>query len=342
MPAMKGSGSSGKKGIGAKWVVLGAIVLAVVVAVQAGWAGFGWAALKSAVWPGDAGLLAYIPEDAGGVLLIDPHQIEPKALGGENGAVRQWLGRTREDMKKATGVDLLFDVDKLAVAPAVVVVRGRFDEGDLEKRLAEMSYKPAEHKGKKYLARHGEDAVCIVDDSLLIYGDADSIAAALDAKESGKSLENKEGVVDRLKAVGFNHPVLFSMALGESKPSVRDILTGSTGSRAVTVGLTTVSGLDVDVAVEAYSEASAEELRKLLDEKRASAEAIKPVLGSASDAVLDSLKKAELKAAGNQVVGHMHLTPEQLDTVLKSAGSAAPFGQMYKDIRLFQLLIPAL
>lgn len=65
------------------------------------------------------------------------HQIEPKALGSEGGAVRQWITRTREDMKKGTASDLFLDVDKLAVAPAVTVVRGRFDEGGLSKRLAD-------------------------------------------------------------------------------------------------------------------------------------------------------------------------------------------------------------
>lgn len=346
MPAKNDSkvvGSSGKKGGSAKWAVLGGLFLAVVIAVQGGWAGLGWAMIKSAVFPGDEGLLAYIPEDAGGVLILDPHQIEPKALGSEGGAVRQWITRTREDMKKATGVDLFLDVDKLAVAPAVTVVRGRFDEGGLSKRLAEMSYKPAEYKGKKYLVRAGEDAVCIVDGSLVIYGDSSSIEAALDAKESGKSLEKKEGFVDRLKAVGFNHPVLVTVQLGEGRPSVRDILTGSTGPKAVTIGLATLAGLDMDVSVESQSPASAEELRKLLDEKRQSADVLRPfVSGAGMDVVIAALKKAELKAVESQVIGHVHLTPEELDTVLKSVGSAAPFGAIYKDLRLFQLLVPNL
>jgi hypothetical protein len=336
-------GSSGKKGGNAKWAVMGGLFFAVVVAVQTGWAGFGWAQLKSAVFPGDVGLLAYIPEDAAGVLLVDPHQIEPKALGSESGAVRQWLTRTRDDMKKATGVDLLFDVDKLAAAPSVVVVRGRFDKDALEKRLGEMSYKPAEHKGQKYLVRECDDALCIVSGSLLIYGDGSSITAALDAKDSGRSLEKKEGVVDRLKAVGFNHPVLGTMLLGEARPSVRDILTGSAGPRAVTVGLTTASGLDIDAAIESQSSGSAEELRKLLDEKRGQADALRAVLGgAAADVLVDAAKKAELKTDGSQVIGHVHLNPEQLDTLTKAAGNAAPFGALYKDLRLFQLLVPGL
>ena len=336
-------GSSGKKGSGFKLAVLGGVFLAAVIAVQGGWAGLGWAMFKSSVFPGDEGLLAYVPEDQGGVLIVDPHQIEPKALGSESGAVRQWLTRTRDDMKKATGVDLLFDVDKIAIAPSIAVVRGRFDKGGLEKRLGEMSYKPVEHDGTKYLARSGEDAVCVVDGSLLLYGDSSSVEGALDAKKSGKSMENKEGVVDRLKAVGFNHPVLLTVSLGDAKPSVRDILTGSTGPKAVTIGLTTLSGLDVDAAVESQSAGSAEELRKLLDEKRQNAGALGPfVTGSAAETLTNALKKAELKAVDAQVIGHMHLTAEELDAVLKAAGNTAPFGAIYKDVRLFQLLVPGI
>lgn len=346
MPAKNDSkvvGSSGKKGGSAKWAVLGALFLAVVIAVQGGWAGLGWAMLKSSVFPGDEGLLAYVPEDAGGVLILDPHQIEPKALGSETGAVRQWITRTREEMKKATGVDLFLDVDKLALTPVATIVRGRFDVSGLTTRLGEMSYKPAEYKGTKYLVRAGEDAVCIVDGSLVIYGDASSIEASLEAKQSGKSLEKKEGVVDRLKAVGFNHPVLATLQLSESRPSVRDILTGSAGPRAVTIGLATLAGLDMDVALESQSNASAEELRKLLDEKRKSADALHGIVkGEAADVVVGALKKAELTAVENQVKGHVHLTPEELDTVIKAFPSAAPTSELYKNIRLFQLLVPNL
>lgn len=341
--AAKSDSSSGKKGSGVKLVVLGGLFLAIVIAVQGGWAGLAWAMFKSSVMPGDEGLLAYVPEDQAGVVIVDPHQIEPKALGGESGAVRQWLTRTRDDMKKATGVDLFFDVDKIAVAPSVAVVRGRFDKGGLERRLGEMSYKPAEHEGTQYLVRAGEDAVCVVDGSLLLYGDDSTVKAALSAKKSGKSLENKEGVVDRLKAVGFNHPVLLTISLGDAKPSVREILTGSTGPKAVTIGLNTLSGLDVDAAVESQSAGSAEELRKLLDEKRQGAGVLGPFIGgSAGEVLAGALKKAELKAVDAQVIGHMHLTAEELDTVLKAAGSAAPFGQIYKDLRLFQLLVPGI
>lgn len=345
MPAKNDSrvvGSSGKKG-NAKWVVLGAIFLAVVVGVQTGWVGFGWAQLKSALMPSDEGLLEYVPDDAGAVVLVDPHQIEPGALGSETGAVRQWMVRTREEMKKATGVDLLFDVDKLAAAPGLVVVRGRFSRGDLEKRLGEMAYREREHDGTRILVRDGDDAVCIVSGSLLLYGSEGSIGESLDAEKTGKNLAKKEGVVARLKAVGFNHPVLATLTLGEARPSVRDILMGSGGPRAVTVGVKTLAGLDLDVAVESQSPASAEELKKLLEEKRADAGALKGMLGGeAGDAILDALKKAELKTVESQVLAHAHLSQTQLDAVVKALEQAGPSADVYKNIRLMQLLIPGL
>ena len=187
----------------------------------------------------------------------------------------------------------------------------------------------------------GKVAVAVVLGSLLLYGSAESIGESLDAKESGKTLEKKEGVVDRLKAVGFDHPVLFTMVLSEARPSVRDILVGSTGPRAVTIGVRTVNGLDVDGAVESQSASSAEELRKLLDEKRASAGLLGPVLGGDAGAVIaDTLKKAELRAQGSQVIAHAHVNAAELDTLLRAAGRAVPSGELYKDLRLFQLLVP--
>src|SRR6476619_2276317 len=98
MATVKGSkpmGSAGRRGGKAKWIVLGALVVSVVIAAQAGYVGFGWAHLLAATFPRDEALLAYVPGDTGSVVIIDPHQIDPKALGGEDSIARTYLKRTR-------------------------------------------------------------------------------------------------------------------------------------------------------------------------------------------------------------------------------------------------------
>ncbi|MEP7122234.1 MAG: hypothetical protein ABJE95_15040 [Byssovorax sp.] len=335
--------AGGRKPGRIKWMVLGVLVLAVVIAAQAGFVGYGWAQLKSAAFPRDEALLGYAPADTVGVLIVDPHQIDPKSLGGEGGAARSWLTRTRADILKATGIDLFFDVDKLAVTPAIVVLRGRFDARKIEAHLAEAHYATADYKGQSYLVRAGDDAVAVIDGDVLLYGDEAGVKAAIDAKQGGTSLAKSEQVLERLKSVGWNHPVLLTLRITDEKPSIRSILTGSTGPRAVTVGLATLSGLDVTASIESASPSAADELKKLLEEKRGTPDTLAPVIGPGSAAILvDVAKKATITSQESVLRVQMHVDPAQLDALIKATSNAPALGEAYKNLRLVQLLVPGL
>ena len=338
------AGSTTKKRGGAKIYVLLALALVILVSVQTGIAGYGLAHLRSATFPQDEGLLEHVPATAPGVLIIDTHRLDPKALGPEDGAARTYLVRTREDIKKATGIDLWFDVDKIAIAPGIVVARGRFSHESLADKLKEHSYTEVEHKGVKILTRAGEDALAVVGGSILLYGDEASIRASIDAEAGDTSLGDQEPVTDRLEAVGWEHPVIGTVQINDKKPSVREILAGFTGPRAVTAGLTMKGGLTIEVAIESASTASAEELRKLLEEKRADAKALEGLVGSDLGPTLAdvaSRAKISVPAGSSQVAVQLDLTPEQLDRMVKAASPAAgPMSEVYKNLRLFQLLVP--
>ncbi len=326
-----------------KWMVLGVLTLGVFIAAQAGFVGFGWAHLKASAFPRDEALLGYVPGDTVGALVVDPHQIDPKSLGGQDTAARQWLVRTRVDIQKATGIDLFFDVDKIALTPTIVVLRGRFDAHKLTERLAEAHYATADHKGQSYLVRVGEDAIALVDGNVLLYGDEAGIKAAIDAQQGGTSLEKNEPVLERLKNVGWNHPILLTLRLTDDKPSIRSILAGKTGPRAITVGITTLLGLDLSAAIESTSPAATDELKKLLEEKRGSPDSLAPVVGPGAAAILvDVAKKATITRQESALRVQMHVEPAQLDALIKAAGGAAPIGEAYKALRLYQLLVPGL
>jgi hypothetical protein len=326
-----------------KWMALGVLAVLVFLAVQTGWAGFGWAHLRAAVYPNDTSLLGWVPGDAGGVVIVDPHQLELKAFGGEGSTARTALERTRDDVKRASGIDLAFDVDKLVLTPALVVARGRFDQKKLVDKLSPHRYALAEHKGAVYLVRPGEDAIGVVDGSVLLYGDEASIKAAIDAHEAGATMEKNEAATTRLAQVGWNHPVLATVRITDDLPSLRDILVGATGPRAVTVGISTpLGGLDVDAIVESASPSAAAELAKLLDEQRKNVEAIRPQVGAEVAPILaDVAKKATILADPQQsgVKVHVHVDPPQIETLAKNAHTL-PIAQAYKTLRLFQLLTP--
>jgi hypothetical protein len=284
-----------------------------------------------------------MPGDTGAILVVDPHLLDQKALGPEGSAARTALETTRDDVKKATGIDLAFDVDKLVLSPALAVARGRFDGKKLAERLAEHRYGAAEHRGVAYLVRPGEDAIAVIDGSVLLYGDAQGIEAAIDAHEGASSLEKNEPLTERLRRVGWDHPVIATVRVTDDKPSLRQILAGGGGPRAVSVAITTLAGLDVDAVVESATAGNAEELRKLLDEKRASVDAIAPLVGpEAAPILVGAAKKATLAvdAPTSSVKAHVHLDAADVETLVKLVRSNKPLAEAYKTMRLFQLLVP--
>ncbi|AUX23030.1 hypothetical protein SOCEGT47_035480 [Sorangium cellulosum] len=339
----RGAGATKKRGK-ARYLVLLGFAIALFLAAQTGLLGFGLARLRAAAFPKDESLLEHVHGSAQGVLIVDPHQIELKSLGAEGGAVRQHIERTREDIKKATGVDLGFDVDKLILSPSLVVARGRFDEQKLAARLAELSYVQAEYKGTKYLLRAGEDAIAVRDGSILLYGAEPEIRASIDAEAAGTSLASRDEVTSRLAHVGWDHPILGVALLADSKPSLRAILTGSTGPRAVTFGVSTEGGLSATVAIDAASVDAAEELRKLLEEKRADLEGLKALVGPEAGVALGEIAK-RAKLTVEQGAGRLSIQadvrPEELDALAKAGERASgSLGAMYKNVRLLQLLAP--
>src|SRR5262245_23031089 len=258
------------KGGKAKLVVFGVLVLAMFIAVKTGWMGYGWAQLKSKAFPRDEALLAWVPADTQAVAIVDPHQLDLKALGPEQGTARTALERIRKDIKIATDIGLVFDVDKLALTPNLVVARGRFDADKLATKLAEYHYVKTDYNGRRYLARAGEDAIAVVDDDFLLYGDEASIKGSIDAK-TGASLQQNEKVTARLSQMGWDQPLLVTVVLSDERPSLRSMVTGATGPRGVTIGVRTTRGYDVKADVEAASPTAAAELAKLLEEKRTGA-----------------------------------------------------------------------
>jgi hypothetical protein len=336
--------AKGSKG-GGKWLFLGVLVLAAVVAVEAGWAGFGWAQLRSAVWPRDESLLGWIPGDAGALVIVDPHQLQLESLGAEGSAPRTSLQRTRDDLKKATGVDIAFDMDKLVLSDSLAVARGRFDFKRLRERLGEHRYTVAEHEGVAYLVRAGEDAIAVIDDSILLYGDEAGLKAGITAHEKGTSLEKNEQVVARLKQIGWNHALVVTARITDDRPSVRQILAGGGGPRAVSVAVSTPAGLDIDANVESATPGAADELAKLLEERRKAGMDVAPFVGAEAAQILaDVAKKATItadQATGNVKI-HVHLEPAQLDALTKQAKASEPLREMYKTVRLVQLLVPGI
>jgi hypothetical protein len=330
-----------------KLIVFLVVALAVFIAAQAGFIGYGFAELKSTLFPRDEGLLAYVPGTSAGVVIIDPHQLELASLGDEQSSARAALEQKRKEIKTATDIDIAFDVDKLLIAPEIAVARGRFSQDKLEERLIANGYVVSEHKGIRYLFRKDEDAVA-VRGSILLYGDEAELKAAIDAEDADTSLAQNEDIKRRLSQMGWDHAVLATARTDNERPSLRAIITGASGPRAFTAAAVTKGGgLTLKVNIETASAAAVDELAKLLEEKRGNIETLKGVLGPDLTPLLADIAKATTitpAPATSAVKLEVALDAPTLDRLIKGVSAVLPASgsELYKNLRLYQLLVPGL
>ncbi len=234
------------------------------------------------MYPRNDALLEWIPADTQAVAIVDPHQIRLKALGSETSVARQWRSGTGSaaDVKKAAGVDLVFDVDKVAMTQGLVVMSGRFDGDKLAvAKLAEYQYTKAEHADHTYLVRAGEDAVMAVGDDTLVYGDEEAIKKRRSTPRAAVAREEPRWCSTVWRRSNGTIPCSGRCSSAATGRAFSSMITGSTGPRAVSIGVRGDHGIDVFGSIEAASPSAGAELAKLLDEKRKSVTDLQAMTG---------------------------------------------------------------
>ena len=328
----------------AKVIVPVTAVLLLVIAHQTGLLGVGWARLMSSIFPGDESLLAYLPNDISGFAVVDPHRVELKALGPEQGPVRAALEARIRDVKKVADIDLTSDVDKLVLSPTLVVGRGRFKGEPLAQRLVEFRYARAKHRSVDYLVRKDADAIAIIEDSVLLYGDEEAIKRAIDAKEDGASMKNDAKVMARLDLVGWDHAMVVTVRLVDDKPSLRDMLAGSNGPRAVTFAVDVQDGVNVRAAIEAATPSAAEDLKKLLEERLRKPEVLAGIIGPSAGQHLTEITKGAtptIEPGTSTVSIRAHVPLTALDAAVQALGAQeSSLSDTLKKFKLGELLGP--
>lgn len=321
----------------AKLITLGLVALAGLVAVETGWAVYGWAHLVAKVFPRDESLLAWVPPDTPAVAILDPHLVDRRSVPS---ALASSLDRVRADVEKSIGVDLGFDLDKLVVAPQMAIARGRFNGKKLAERLKEGGYEEVDHLGVTYSVKKGEDAIAVVNDSVLLYGDEPNVVAAIDAHDAGQSLEKNEQVLDRLKQVGWDHALVFTVRIQDDKPSVRAVLSGANGPRAITGAASTKNGVDLVAMVEMPSASAAEEAKKTAEEKRGDAKAIEPIVGADTAGILaDIEKRSTVSQTGNTVTALVHVEAGALDKLVEAAKKSPKIADVAGTAKMLRFLL---
>jgi hypothetical protein len=156
-------------------------------------------------------------------------------------------------------------------------------------------------------------------------------------------MAKNQPVIDRLAQIGWNHPLIGTVQLGGDHPSLRSMITGMTGPRAVSVAVRGDKGIDVNATIEAATPSAGAELAKLLDEKRANVADLQAMTGPELGAQIATVaREATIRAdpVTGQVAVGAHVSSEALDALIRAAEQSAPLADMYKTFRLVQLLAP--
>ncbi len=164
--------------------------------------------LSSAQGPAE---LAYLPADATAVAYANVSEVMNSDFRQKvNEAIP--TGEGRDEFLKETGIDIERDIDTVVASvstdskAAVVLVRGRFNEAQIEALLRQNAGDVQEYKGIRVAtgARHEVDAtevprdvvinadqppaVAFLEAGLLAIGTVDSVKSAIDAKLSGQNV----------------------------------------------------------------------------------------------------------------------------------------------------------
>ena len=245
-------------------VLVGLLVVGWFVAGR--WAGYAWAHVKAQAFPRDVALLAYFPDSAPFVAVVDPHLTDKASVGAE---ARARLERMRADVLEASGIDLVRDVDKIVVGQDLVVVRARYDAKELGDVLTARKYTLGEHAGLAYFVRPGDDALALAGDGLLVYGSEGAIKKAADANASGKTLLADASFVAALDEAGWRHALLARAVVDDRPVSLREAILSSGSLKALTFSVDTRGGvLDLTLSLEAPTQGAAEELQRMLEAAR--------------------------------------------------------------------------
>lgn len=160
--------------------------------------------------------LAYLPSSAVAVGYADVRSIMNSEFRQK---LRQMLptGEEKEKIQAELGVDIEKDIDTVAAAymggsspfdGAVVVVRGRFDEGQIEAKAVQHGATVGEYRGKKLVSmstgtqtaegesHHANGGVAFLEPGLVALGEVTAIKLAIDSAATGEDIRKNTELMD--------------------------------------------------------------------------------------------------------------------------------------------------
>jgi len=150
--------------------------------------------------PKDAKLLAYFRPDTRELLVLQLTELDLR-LSGESQKKLEQSGR---ELYEKTGINLAKDVDAVAGAEGLAIVRGRFDWSKLSPYLQEQGYTLTELGGVPGAVK-SQAMDLALDGKYLLVGPRAELELAVARKRNGQGLEASSPIVKAIDDMGWRH-----------------------------------------------------------------------------------------------------------------------------------------
>jgi hypothetical protein len=159
--------------------------------------------------PKDPALLAYFGSDSRELLLLQLTELDfPMSEESQRQFEQDW-----KDFYTKTGINVSRDVDAVAVADGLGVVRGRFDWGRLSGYLQTEGYTVTELAGVPAAVKP-QAADLALDGRYLLIGPRGTLEKAITRKRQGQGLNDGSTVVKAIDELGWKHALVGGVVSG--------------------------------------------------------------------------------------------------------------------------------
>jgi hypothetical protein len=277
---------------------------------------------------------AYMPADSSAIAYADVRAIMNSEFRRK---LKQALptGEEQEKLKAETGIDIERDIDTVVAAfsgdrpeGAVVLVRGRFNDGDIESRARQHGAVVEQYNGKRLvLMRHerrqgveadGRDAgrstggLAFLEPGLIALGEADAIKRAIDARASKNSVTANAEMMKFVESVqmGSNAWVVGRFdAISNSPQMPEEIKSRMPAVQWFAVSANVNGGLSGTLRAETRDEKAGDDLRAIVNGALAAGR----MMGGQDPKAQQMLNSLQVQGTGKTVSVAFTVPPDVLD-----------------------------
>lgn len=270
--------------------------------------------------PKDSALLAYFAPDTHELMLVQATAVDARFMK----QVRDKVAPKMEEFRAKTGVHLLDDVDAIALADGLGVVRGRFDWSRLSAFLQSEGYTLTQLEGVPAAVKP-QAADVALDGRYLLMGPQNLLAQAIARKRQGQGLDNGSSVVKAMEEIGWKHYVVGAVVPGSR---LAELQPKGMGKELSLLGSLDMNAEEAELrgVLVTGDPAKGEEIRKDLEKGRQFLLALEGLNSRPETAALrDVLTKATLEAnAEGRVLGIMRFPYSLADPAFASLSNYEP------------------